>query len=1373
MNTKTTFLIVLCLCVALLHTAAQTLDRNIFTTNGEVKSTVQSGNTLYLGGAFNQMGYDAKKLARFPKNSTKPDFAFPQLDNRSYIYAIEPDGSGGFYLGGYIYSYNGTPLGTSSYSYVGLIHILSNYTLDPAFTPTDLQNGYVRSIKKKGNRLYIGGYFTVVNGSSRSFVAALNPASGALLGWAPPEVPNSTVSQIEASDSLVYIHGSFSYIGNRYTGSFATLQVTDGSYRRYLKGNYNSISTFKINKNKIYLGGSFTEIGYGAQGIAKVSSTSAVQDLQFPETNNSVYSLLPDGSGGYYAGGSFTEVGGQLRSYIAHILPNGTVDPAFNITVNSYVLCMALEGNTLYLGGYFTSVNGSTRNYAAAVNKNTGALAVWEANANSTVRTIAVSGTKVYLGGDFTSLKGTTRNYAGAVSTANALLSWNPNPDWSVYKITPTSSGGTIFMGGAFYTVNGLTRPYLVKVNSTNGAPAAWAPSPSSYVRDMVLNGNKLYIGGSFYYVNNITRQYLAELDTASNNPTAFQADANNTVLGMSIIANKLYVGGYFTQIKNTNAKYVARIDLATKTVDSWNPGLNSTTYAFAGAGSSIALGGDFHLANSAERNHISAVDINTHQLQAFNPTITSFSGSPNTLLFLGSELFAGGSLGYYKPDYSAYYYNILALDTASGNISRYFNYTPNSTIITMAGGNSKLYVGGYFNGFTEAANSSNTVNRSYLASYTLSNNQLSNEKFEPNNLVYTLYSEPDGDLLAGGDFTLTSFVKRQYLGAINLTTGQATTWNPNPDSYVEAMVLKDTNLFIGGSFYNIYNSTNTAYKPRKFLAAISTKTGLATAWTADANNTVMALALKDTILYAGGYFTNVKGSARNYAAAVGTGGTGALKAWNPNANNRVVALHAGSNSVYLGGSFTSIGATGRNYLAQVNTTNGSPTSWNPSPNHYVYSLTANNTTLYAGGMFTTIAGQTRKAVAAFNLNSNALTPFNPQLANQWGYQVALYALANYGKHLFMGSDYSSSMDSIKGTARKGLGAADTTTNNATPFNPRPNYNINMLQAGTNKLFVGGDYTSLGISPASAYFNVFSLQPLTQASTLVFSNLQPTSVTAGWTNGSGEGRIVLVKQGSAAGTPADGVGYTAKAAYGQGSNIGGSYVVYKSNGSSVAVTNLQPSTTYYFAVYEYSGSGNGTEYLQNPALTGSITTPCLCGSPTGLTTSSITSTSATLSWTSQSCASSYTVEYKKASAATWTAKAATTNSTNLTGLAPGTTYNWRVQSVCGTATSAFTNGSNFTTSTSLTTTVEGRQEGWQASIYPNPAVGKAVLRIAGAAKPLTVILADATGRIIWTKTNTREPRINLQADQLGAGVYMITVTDGTETKVLKLVQQQP
>ncbi len=73
-----------------------------------------------------------------------------------------------------------------------------------------------------------------------------------------------------------------------------------------------------------------------------------------------------------------------------------------------------------------------------------------------------------------------------------------------------------------------------------------------------------------------------------------------------------------------------------------------------------------------------------------------------------------------------------------------------------------------------------------------------------------------------------------------------------------------------------------------------------------------------------------------------------------------------------------------------------------------------------------------------------------------------------------------------------------------------------------------------------------------------------------------------------------------------------------------------------------------------------------CGTVSGLTSSAVSTTTATVSWSALSGANSYTVEYKPSSSGTWinAATATTALSVNLGGLTAGTLYDWRVKANC-------------------------------------------------------------------------------------------------------------
>ncbi len=88
-----------------------------------------------------------------------------------------------------------------------------------------------------------------------------------------------------------------------------------------------------------------------------------------------------------------------------------------------------------------------------------------------------------------------------------------------------------------------------------------------------------------------------------------------------------------------------------------------------------------------------------------------------------------------------------------------------------------------------------------------------------------------------------------------------------------------------------------------------------------------------------------------------------------------------------------------------------------------------------------------------------------------------------------------------------------------------------------------------------------------------------------------------------------------------------------------------------------------------------------CGTPTGLAASGVTQTGATLGWGAVSGATSYNLQWKAASAGTWTTVTGlTTTSYGLSSLSAGTTYDFQVQAICGSTSGNYSATSSFTTS---------------------------------------------------------------------------------------------
>jgi hypothetical protein len=88
-----------------------------------------------------------------------------------------------------------------------------------------------------------------------------------------------------------------------------------------------------------------------------------------------------------------------------------------------------------------------------------------------------------------------------------------------------------------------------------------------------------------------------------------------------------------------------------------------------------------------------------------------------------------------------------------------------------------------------------------------------------------------------------------------------------------------------------------------------------------------------------------------------------------------------------------------------------------------------------------------------------------------------------------------------------------------------------------------------------------------------------------------------------------------------------------------------------------------------------------CDAPGNLTAYALTTTSATLSWSSVG-ATSYTLQWKPSTSGTWTTVTGLTGNTyNLTGLTQSTSYDFRVMSICGASSSSYSGIYTFTTPT--------------------------------------------------------------------------------------------
>ena len=140
------------------------------------------------------------------------------------------------------------------------------------------------------------------------------------------------------------------------------------------------------------------------------------------------------------------------------------------------------------------------------------------------------------------------------------------------------------------------------------------------------------------------------------------------------------------------------------------------------------------------------------------------------------------------------------------------------------------------------------------------------------------------------------------------------------------------------------------------------------------------------------------------------------------------------------------------------------------------------------------------------------------------------------------------------------------------------------------------------------------------------------------------------------------------------------FTTLTSTTNTINLSGLTANTIYTYQIQTVCSGGVSAFSTSNTFTTLAV---AACAVPTGLASSSITSSSAAISWVAVSGATSYLIQYKTSTAAAYTSISSSTNSISLTGLSVSTSYTFQVQTVCSnTLSSAFSSVGAFTTTAS-------------------------------------------------------------------------------------------
>lgn len=260
---------------------------------------VQADGKIVIGGDFSTVNGAARQcLARLDVDGTLESTATfnPGTVATGVVYCVAVQGDGKLVIGGGFASINGS-------ASAGIARLNADGTLESTatFNPGTGANGEVYSVAvQEDGKILLGGYFTMVNGAQRNYLARLladgslestatfNPGSGAN--------ENALVSIAVQADGKILIGGSFTAFNGSPANRIARLNA-DGSLDSSAafdpgSGADGAVDTFALQADGSFLiGGSFNAInGTPRAHFAKLSNDAATASLTAPDATQVLWS---------------------------------------------------------------------------------------------------------------------------------------------------------------------------------------------------------------------------------------------------------------------------------------------------------------------------------------------------------------------------------------------------------------------------------------------------------------------------------------------------------------------------------------------------------------------------------------------------------------------------------------------------------------------------------------------------------------------------------------------------------------------------------------------------------------------------------------------------------------------------------------------------------------------------------------------------------------------------------------------------------------------------------------------------------------------------------------------------------------------------
>ncbi len=341
--------------------------------NGSVtRAIVTPGGKIVIVGEFtelvgsNNITYNYSGIAQLNPDGSVDTAFNPGTGANNTVHAVARQPDGKILIGGSFSSFNGVPR-----SNIARLNV--DGSLDTTFNPGSGANGGVYAIVIQPNgKVLIGGGFTSYNGTSREYLARLNPSGNLDTTFTGPDFGGTSNFAVKSlalqADARLLVGGSFFFNESFLKGGICRVISTgaiDSSFSGVTNGahvagypNYiRTVEEIAVQPNgQIIIGGDFTAFNlYTRERVARLNADGTL-DMDFdPRLNSNCSALLvlPDES--ILIGGNFSTVSNSPATRIVRLTKNGFLDSTFNSSVghtaNVDDLTLQSDGKVILAGG--------------------------------------------------------------------------------------------------------------------------------------------------------------------------------------------------------------------------------------------------------------------------------------------------------------------------------------------------------------------------------------------------------------------------------------------------------------------------------------------------------------------------------------------------------------------------------------------------------------------------------------------------------------------------------------------------------------------------------------------------------------------------------------------------------------------------------------------------------------------------------------------------------------------------------------------------------------------------------------------------------------------------------------------------------------